>query len=306
MPRKVWVTTTALPGADGPTVEANLAKASALLERACASRPDIVCLPEVFATRGVPYETAAEVAQPVPGAITDMAAGFARRYGAYIICPLLERRQDALYNSAVLLDRQGQVSGVYEKIHPVPGEDGRVLEKGLRSGQGPKTFDTDFGRIGILICFDINWREEWAALKRLGAEIVFWPSAYEGGLPLASRALDHHYYVVSSTTMLHSRIIDITGRTLAETGTYSDIAELEIDLEKRVLSTDWNLAQVPAIRARYGRDVTMNMLLDEDMMTLQSERPGLSVDQIVREFGLEYWSDYIARCTAAQAAERSS
>jgi len=293
-----------MPGADGPSVEANLEKASNLLARACSGRPDIVCLPEVFATRGVAYERADTVAQPVPGPITDTVAAFARRYSTYIICPLLEARRGSLHNSAVLLDRQGQVAGVYEKIHPVPGADGSTLERGLDSGPGPKVFDTDFGRIGILICFDINWAEEWAALKRMGAEIVFWPSAYEGGLPLQSRALDHHYVVVSSTTMYHSRMIDITGRVLAETGTYNDIAEGEIDLEKRLLSTDWNLDKVPAIRAKYGRDVTMQMLLEEDMMTLQSERPDLTVAAIVQEFGLEYWEDYIARCTEAQARRR--
>ena len=304
MPRKVWVTTTATSSAIGPTVEANLVKVVGLLERAGTTHPDIICLPEVFATHGVPYERVAEVAQPVPGPIIDVVAAQARRLSSYIICPLLERRGDLFYNSAVLLDRQGQVAGVYEKIHPVPGADGHMLERGLAPGQGAKVFDTDFGRIGILICFDINWREEWAALKQMGAEVVFWPSAYEGGLPLQSRALDHHYYVVSSTTMLHSRIIDITGRILAETGTYNAIAELQIDLEKRVLSTDWNLEQVPAIRAKYGRDITIQMLLDEDMMTLQSQRPDLTVDDIVCEFGLEYWSDYIARCTQVQGAQR--
>ena len=305
MPRKVWVTTVSTANADGPTVEANLAKAQALLERAGAMQPDIICLPEVFATRGVAYEHARSVAETVPGPITDAVALFARRSHTYIICPLLERRGDTVYNSAVLLDRQGRIVGIYEKMHPVPGADGQVLEMGLAPGREPKVFDTDFGRVGILICFDINWLEEWAALTRMGAEIVFWPSAYEGALPLQSRALDHHYYVVSSTTMLHSRIIDVTGRVLAETGTYNDIAEAQIDLEKRVLSTDWNLEKVPAVRAKYGRDVTLHVLLDEDMMTIESQRAGLTVDAIVREFGLEYWNDYIARCTRAQAGQRS-
>jgi len=290
--------------ADGPTVQDNLAKTHELLERACAMRPDIICLPEVFATRGVAYERAEQVAQPVPGLITETAARVARQHSTYVICPLLERREDKVYNSAVLLDRQGEIVGAYEKMHPVPDQEYKVLEKGVASGLEPKVFETDFGRIGILICFDINWPEEWATLKKKGAEIVFWPSAYEGGMPLQSRALDHHYYVVSSVTGMHSRIIDITGRILAETGLYNDIAELEIDLDKKALSTDYNLQKVPAIRARYGRDVAMQMFLDEDIFTLESLRADVGVADLVAEFDLELWSDYIARCAKAQEAQR--
>ena len=304
MPRKVWITTTNLPSAGGPTVEDNVAWVRGLLERACAMRPDIVCLPESFGDHGVLRERAEETAQPVPGPITDMAAQIARRHRTYIICPLIERRGDTLYNVAVLLDRGGQIAGTYEKIHPVPDGNYDLLEKGICSGSEPKVFDTDFGRLGILICFDINWRQEWATLKDKGAEIVFWPSAYDGGRPLQSRALDHQYYVVSAVRRLYSRIIDITGEIIAQTGRYNDIAEAEIDLEKRLFSTDYNLQKVGDIRAKYGRDVAVRMCLDEDIFTLESRRPDVSVEDLVAEFGLAFWSDYIAKSTGAQQARR--
>ena len=304
MPRKILVTTTSLLPAGGPAVHDNLEKARNLLERACATKPDIVCLPETVAYYGVSYTRAAEVAQPVPGPFTDMAAAAARRHGSYIICPLVEQRGDRFYNVAVLLDRQGQIAGLYEKIHPVAGQDYSLLEKGVTPGQEPKIFDTDFGRIGILICFDINWPQEWAKLKQMGAEIVFWPSAYDGGFPLQARALDHHYYVVSSVRKDHSRIIDITRTILAETGPYNDIAEAVIDLDKQVFSTDYNLRQVAAIREKYGRDVDIQVCLDEDIFTLESKRADLSVAAVIQEFGLQLWSDYIAKCTVAQDALR--
>lgn len=306
MPHKIRVTTTALPNAVGPTVEANLSKAQSLLEAALASRPDVLCLPEVFATCGVPYDQVTEVAQPVPGAITDAIASYARCYQVNIICPLLEQRGDRVYNSAVLLDRQGQILGVYEKIHPLPDQDCSVLEKGVAAGREPKVFETDAGRVGILICFDINWPDEWAALKRKGAQIVFWPSAYEGGLPLQARAQEHQYYVVSATTMLHARIIDITGRIIAETGPYDGIAEAQIDLEKRVFSTDFTLEKVPAIRAKYGRGVSIHAMLDEDLLSIESNLADVTVDDIVKEFGLQYWVDYISHCAQVQDAQRPS
>jgi predicted amidohydrolase len=304
MPRKIRVTTTSLLFPGGPTLADNREKAQALLERACASRPDIVCLPETVTHHGISYSEVASIAEPVPGPFSEMAAAVARRYSTYVICPVRERRNGHIFNSALLIDRQGQIVGVYDKLHPVASETYGILEKGITPGRELKVFDTDFGRIGILICFDINWRQEWARLKELGAEIVFWPSAYDGGMPLQARALDHHYYVVSAVGKEHARIIDVTGRILVETGPYLDFAEAVIDLEKRVFSTDYNLRKLAALRLKYGADVTIDMRCDEDIFTLESNRAGLTVQELAAEFGMEFWSDYIAKSTAAQDVQR--
>ena len=304
MPRKILVTTTSLLVSGGPTLQDNREKARALLERACASRPDIVCLPETVTSYGIPYTDVNDVAETVPGPFTEMASSVARRHGTYIICPVLRRRDGRIYNAAVLLDRQGQIVGTYDKLHPVVSEAHDQFEKGVTPGNTLKVFDTDFGRIGILICFDINWRQEWARLKEMGAEIVFWPSAYDGGLPLQARALDHHYYVVSAVKQEHARIIDMLSSVLVETGPYTDIAEAVIDLDKKVFSTDYNLHKLPALRLKYGRDVTIDMRCDEDMFSLESQRADLSVADLMAEFGMQTWSEYIARASATQDAGR--
>lgn len=304
MPRKVWISTTAFNGSGKPTVEENIKAARRLLEAACAVRPDILCLPEVFASIGVECEGAEEVAQPVPGPITDVAAEVARRHSTYVICPLLEQRDGRVYNSAVLIDRRGQVAGIYEKVHPVTSSsDYTVLEHGVTPGSEAKVFETDFGRLGILICFDINWPEEWAELKRQGAEVVFWPSAYNGGFPLQVYAFLHNYYVISSTRA-NSRIIDVTGEILEQTGRLSPIASAQIDLEKEVFHADFNRVQLEPLRARYGRDVTARIYHDEALMTVESHRQDLTMAQIIEEMGLELLPDYLVRNERAQGALR--
>ena len=80
MPRKIRVTTTAFRGSSASTVASNVKAARRLLTVACAAEPDIICLPETFACVGVAYEQASEVAQPVPGPITDAVAEVARRH----------------------------------------------------------------------------------------------------------------------------------------------------------------------------------------------------------------------------------
>ena len=142
---------------------------------------DIACLPEEFAG------TEAEL---VPGPTTQAVGDLARRYAMYVICPIREQSGERQYNTSVLLDRQGKVAGCYRKVFVFWGE-------GLHpSTDGVKVFKTDFGMIGILTCFDLNFPELWQQCDALGAEIVFWPSAYAGGSPLNAFATLYHYYVV--------------------------------------------------------------------------------------------------------------
>jgi len=306
MPRKIWVSTTAFQGSGGPTVEDNITKAGRLIDQAAADRPDIVCLPETFACLGVPHERAAEVAEPVPGPITEMAIERAKRHSANIICPLLEERGDFVYNTAVVIDRKGRIVGQYDKLHPVTTSfDFTRFEDGVRSGKEPRVFDLDIGRIGILICFDIQWPGEWARLAAMGAEIAFWPSAYNGGFPLQARAWDHHYFVVSAVKSLHARIIDITGEILAQTGPRTAVVGREIDLEKKYFHTDFNASQIPAIKEKHGRDVSIQLYHDEGGMIVESNRPGLTVADLMAGFDLELVPDYVARHDRAEEATRA-
>jgi len=215
MPRKITVSTLSLRREGGSrAVEANVASAERLIERAAALKPDIVCLPETFPTVGLTTPQAVEAAQSVPGPITERIGALARRFGMNVVCPLLERKGERVYNAGVLLDRHGRVTGAYHKIHPTIDE----LEAGVTPGHRVEVFETDFGRVGVLICFDIMFPDRWREAKEGGAEVVFWPSAYEGGLPLQARACDYECYVVSSTPVWGCHILDITGYPIASAG----------------------------------------------------------------------------------------
>jgi len=120
-------------------------------------------------------------------------------------------------------------------MHPVTtSSDYTVFEGGTAPGGrlsdgAALTFDLDFGRIGIQICFDAGFPETWQALADQGARIVFWPSAYNGGFPLRVYAYLHHYYVVSSVRTDKSRIIDPCGTILAQTDDLASIIYRDIN-----------------------------------------------------------------------------
>lgn len=276
-----------------------------LIDQAAAEKPDIICLPEMFLDLGVDYGEISEIAETVPGPTTEVVSGLARGNGCYIICPLVVARDGVYTNDSVLINRRGEVVGAYSKIHPVVnGSEFAILERGVTPGADVPVFDTDFGRIGMQICFDLVFDDGWAALEQKGAEIVFWSSAYDGGKHLSIRAWNHRFYVVSAVNSHHARIIDTMGDVRGTTGLRDPVVARTIDLDVGLFHTDFNNVVSPLIRSRYGPDVTIRMYHEEGMFTLESNREDLSVADIVQEFDLDPYDDYLARNARLQDAWR--
>jgi len=164
----------------------NLQKALDRIAHAAASGANIVCLQELF-TGQYPCQTEdhrkfAE-AEPIPGPTTQALAAAAREHGVVIVGSIFERRAPGLYhNTAVILDADGGLVGMYRKMH-IP-DDPLYYEKFYFTpgDLGFRSFDTRFGRIGACVCWD-QWYPEAARLTALtGAQIIFYPTAI-GWLP---------------------------------------------------------------------------------------------------------------------------
>ena len=101
-------------------------------------------------------------AETVPGPTTRRLGEWARKNSSYVIVGMRTLTGNLTHNSAVLIDRRGEVVGQYDKIHPTDPE----LKQGVTPGAtDPPVFQTDFGTIGIQICFDVNWWDSWQRLK---------------------------------------------------------------------------------------------------------------------------------------------
>jgi beta-ureidopropionase len=264
------------------------------LEQAASFRPDIACLPETF-TRGQ--------AEPVTGPTIQRLSAWARQHACYVVCPILVSGEDGrVYNSAVLIDRAGRVVGRYDKIHPTEKE----LQGGVTPGRtDPPVFDTDFGRIGIQICFDVNWREGWMRLKDKGAQIIFFPTAYAAARQMPVVAFLTQSYIVTSTQQSVPRLYDITG-DLLDAGTETrGWAGAALKVGKRLFEVDYNVPKMRAVEKKYGSRVEVTWFDDDDWITLASADPDLTVSGIIQEFGLTPLDDYIIRAGKAQDEHRA-
>jgi len=164
-----------------PEPRENLERAIERLLQISAEGAKIVCLPELFQTQYFcQREDPAlfDLAEPIPGPTTARLAEAAKRLGVVVIASLFEKRAPGIYhNTAVLIDGDGSLRGIYRKMH-IP-DDPLYYEKFYFTpgDLGFKAFDTEVGRVGTLVCWD-QWYPEGARLTALqGAQVLFYPTA---------------------------------------------------------------------------------------------------------------------------------
>jgi len=199
---------------------------------------DVVCLPEAITVVGT-SQSGVQVAEPIPGPSTQRLGKAAKRNGLWVVAGLYERDDDRIYNTAVLLDRNGRLAGKYRKVH-LPREE---WKKGITPGRDYPVFQTDFGTIAIQICYDWFFPEPEQLFARQGAEILFAPTwgntlpdqegRAEGETVFRARARDNGLYLVPSVYSGNSLIIDPMGRILANNDGRSGVFWCEVDLNRR-------------------------------------------------------------------------
>ncbi len=161
--------------------DANLAKAEARIRDAAAKGAQIVCLQELFRSQYFCREENAalfDLAESIPGPSSEAIGRVARECGVVVIASLFERRAAGLYhNTAAVLDNKGNLAGIYRKMH-IP-DDPLYYEKFYFTpgDLGFLNFDTSFGRIGVLVCWDQWYPEGARATALLGANVLFYPTA---------------------------------------------------------------------------------------------------------------------------------
>lgn len=206
-----------------------------LIAKAAEQKADLVVLPETLTFYGT-GQTMADCAEPIPGPSTEYFGRLAKQHDLYLVVGLLERDRHLIYNVGVLIGPDGNVVGKYRKVCLPRSE----IEAGIQPGDEYPVFDTRFGKVGIMVCYDGFFPEPARELSANGAEVIAFPVWGCNPMLTAARACENHVYVVSSTytdaatNWMVSAIFGHDGRQLATAHEWGDVVVAEVDLSKRL------------------------------------------------------------------------
>ncbi|MES1218974.1 MAG: carbon-nitrogen hydrolase family protein, partial [Bacteroidota bacterium] len=303
-PSQVNVATVSIMDISASDTPDMIQKVLGIMEDIVPYQPDIICLPEIFAFANIARQDyqLKDVAEKVPGPVVTPFLKFAATHKCYIICPTYSMHEGNIYISAVLIDRRGQVVGEYHKMRPAESE----LKMGIKPGKfDPPVFQTDFGKIGIQICFDIKYEDGWNVLKDKGAQIIFWPSAYAAGQEISSRAWRHQVYIATSTQKDTSKICDITGETIVQTGRWQrNWVCAPVNLEKAFILTWPAVSFFPDIQKKYGSRIKLTTFSEEEWTIIESLDAGLKIADVLKEYNLKTMHEALKELGAAHDKAR--
>lgn len=221
-------------------VKANLDKAKIMIKEAAENKADIICFPELY-YQG--YHLEAEelqlLAETQDGEMVQALSKLARENKIYVIVGYAEAVEipGRMYNSAIFISDQGEVIGNMRKVNAWGQE-----KLKFREGNDFPVYDTPIGKIGLMICYDVEMPEPARILALKGAELVFVPVVWSNPAEdrwhifVPANALFNVYFMAGSNTCGHetcgsSMIVHPSGRILAEAGKSEEIIYSDIDLE---------------------------------------------------------------------------
>lgn len=238
------------------------------LEQLKADKPDFVVLPEMFCC---PYQTELfpVYAEPEGGEAWKRLSAYAKEYGIYLIAGTVPEvdKEGNVYNTSYVFDREGRQIGKHRKVHlfDISIRGGQHFKESdtLSPGDGPTVFDTEFGRMGVFICFDIRFPELARLTVDQGAQVIFVPAAFNmttgpahWELSFRARALDNQVYLVGCAPARnpeagyisygHSIVTDPWGSVMAQLDEREGILLEELDLEQEKAVRE----QLPLLTAR--------------------------------------------------------
>ncbi len=270
---------------DRSSKEDLLREAEQKVKQGSLDEPDLFLLPEVFLLNDVPGMFADPASIEEEGNETYQRLGeLARSYAAYVAAPLLTREDGDVYNSTVIFDRSGNPVFTYHKTFPTPGEQKEGISPGTRT---PDCFDADFGRLGVAICYDLNFQPLFKHYYDQGMELLLFPSYFPGGMLLQSWAYVYTFHAVSSHAQgWESVFVNSLGHVVAQANMFTQALTHEFELDSATVPYWGNRDALQAAKEKYGPELELEIHRAEGDAVVRYRGTDGTVKDIMREFGI--------------------
>jgi predicted amidohydrolase len=225
--------------------------------------------------------------------VMDYFATVARANHCYIAFGMKREENGAWRNSTILIDREGETAGIYNKNFPTIDE----MDEGIKAGSETPIFKCDFGRVGCAICFDLNFDELREQYELLKPDIMLFSSMYHGGLEQAKWAYSCRSFFVCSYgfTNAPSEIRNPLGEVVASSTNYYNYAVATINLDCKLVHLDYNWEKLVELKKKYGKNVIITDPGKLGVVLITSEHSKVSSEDMIKEFKIELVDDYFNR-----------
>ncbi|HEY0667281.1 MAG TPA: carbon-nitrogen hydrolase family protein [Sphingobacteriaceae bacterium] len=262
------------------------------LKQVLPDKPDVILLPEFF---DIPSGFSSKVQEEYIAIRGDQLqtylSSIAKKHNCYVAYGTLRRDHAGnLRNSAIMLDRRGDLLGIYDKNFPTIGE----MESGIIAGNKAPVFECDFGRVAMVICFDLNFDELLEQVADQKPDLLLFPSMYHGGQMQSNWAYACRSFFVGAISGKGtlSQIRDPLGEVVASTTNYFNYSVASINLNSELVHLGYNFGKLSALKAKYGNSVTIKDPGNLGPVLVSSEDGNLNINQLLREFDIQTLDDY--------------
>ena len=259
------------------------------LKQVLPDRPDLIVLPE-FCDMS---EAGNEYLRVRKNQVLDYFASVAKEHHCYIAFGMEREESEGVWrNSCVMLGRNGEIAGIYNKNFPTILE----MEEGIKAGNVSPLIKCDFGRVAVAICFDLNFGELREKYVKEKPDLIIFSSMYHGGLAQSIWAFTCRSYFVGSVNKgTPSEIRNPMGEVVATTTNYYDFVVRKINLDCKLVHLDYNREKLIALKEKYGPSVNITDPGKLGSVLITSEDLNITAEQMIREFKIELLDDYLNR-----------
>ena len=256
-------------------------------------KPDLIVMPEVCdLPMDIERETKVAYYEERGERVLNFLKGVAKENHCYIAHSAVRKAEDGYNrNSVQMIDREGNLIGCYDKNYLCPP--GENLYSNCICGRDAAIFECDFGRVGAILCFDLNFEEMRKKYKALKPDLMLFSSAFGGGLMKNFFAFDTRSYFVSSCAYdCPAEIINPLGETIRKTTNHYHYIVETINLDFAIVHLDHNWEKIRAAREKYP----LLKLTDVGfigVVMLSYEGEDTSAKEIVKEFEMRFADEYL-------------
>lgn len=257
------------------------------LKNVLRQKPDLIVLPEFcdLSTLGLEYLNVRK------DQLLNYFISVARKNNCYIAFGMCRSDSEGIWrNSCIVIDRKGEIAGIYDKNYPTIGE----MDIGIKASDKTGIIVTDFGRIAVAICLDLNFNELLEKYASQKPDLIIFSSTYHGGIAQSVWAYTCQSYFIGSVYRGHpSQIRNPFGEVIASTTLQNDYAIAKINLDFKRVHLAYNIIGLAAMKKKYGSTVKITDPGEYASVIVSSENEKVSVEQMINEFEIIVYSDYL-------------